>query len=623
MSRRSSDHSSTTQSVIVPPHPNVQVLFSPSAISTMDSPGRAVPPIAASAAAAGVAVQSLPVTYPVVSISPLPFRAYLEMSSAMVHICVGFALGIIQVLSTSSLSTLNAIRLFICFGCLVLPSGCLLLFSNKTNSQSFVAYFSAVVLCLASSTTVVLYDAICCGAYILFTLVSTSMATRNSTLATLMLSSAGVAGLVLWSINYGFQKNIRFLGVERESSFDNVFGISSAIGVVLLLGIESVKELERRILHLYRQDTESFYVGVLKLVGVMDSDAIRKLADSDPNIPMLTTNALFSTVIAIEKYRAMLPNYVLDQTTMSDTVSNTSLRDANTDVPELMTPLSSINSISPVDHLNRSADITNNLSEVYVQTGISFALIETIFVGASEDWQKSHTNFINHTHSLATSSCAALHSFVGDRVVASWNAARKVHQHPVKGALFLAWIHKNTGDVFIKSYGAVCSGPGFVLCGGRRQTLLVHLPWREKLVAMHRLAVENKSSVVCQETYDHSYCHVESRWVDALGYGVDSVANVFEVLDELSTNDEEWMYTLSDNNVPNDPYSKATAACVKGNYGEAMSILTSLHSPRKSVLITPLVVRLEQKASKALRMNVPSQLFPFITVDNGPRGEDF
>eukprot|EP00759_Apiculatamorpha_spiralis_P003701 PhF_6_TR11717/c0_g2_i5/m.19109 len=100
----------------------------------------------------------------------------------------------------------------------------------------------------------------------------------------------------------------------------------------------------------------------------MDSDAIRKLADSDPNIPMLTTNALFSTVIAIEKYRAMLPNYVLDQTTMSDTVSNTSLRDANTDVPELMTPLSSINSISPVDHLNRSADITNNLSEVYVQT---------------------------------------------------------------------------------------------------------------------------------------------------------------------------------------------------------------------------------------------------------------
>eukprot|EP00759_Apiculatamorpha_spiralis_P057721 PhF_6_TR8756/c0_g2_i2/m.13809 len=282
-----------------------------------------------------------------------------------------------------------------------------------------------------------------------------------------------------------------------------------------------------------------------------------------------TYNALVNLVGNLEKYRPHLPNYVLEESVDTEDDDVHTLEVSCKRVSKSFTPSGSLGEFvglvsvhSPAHSPARSEVLeientpnTPTAIEVDQPQSASFLFLApaqekihdvtkaaaTVIVawedGCQMDgalYEASMTLFVNRMHALANPTQATIHGFVGDTVHLSWNTSRKVVQHQTKGALFLSWMQRDSGDETVRTYGAVSTGPARTFyAGDRHSMLLVQTEWDSRVAALHDVAVKYTSTVICQSVFDCTKPFVESRWVDAIAYdGGNRLENVYELLGE-------------------------------------------------------------------------------------------
>ena len=129
---------------------------------------------------------------------------------------------------------------------------------------------------------------------------------------------------------------------------------------------------------------------------------------------------------------------------------------------------------------------------------------------------------VDGAHDLAHSSKAALHGFVGDELVVTWNAASRAVQPEAKAMRFLwrlrAMLSRSAGDV-LSVTGAGMVGPLQVLLAGqgRTQALTVSTRWQSSLDALYRAAQEAGTVLVDRAMHSAASYACRARLVAALG----------------------------------------------------------------------------------------------------------
>jgi hypothetical protein len=240
-------------------------------------------------------------------------------------------------------------------------------------------------------------------------------------------------------------------------------------------------------------------------------------------------------------------------------------------------------------------------------TTVAFATVEFAALGASAATRGAAVSrFVDHAHHIANVTHGALHSFVGDTVQLSWNAAVRVAQPEVKAVRFLcrlAGAMAGSADIAV-SGAAMCGKASMQFAGtGRVQALTVALPWRGALSALHALAAQHGAFVVAGATAEHAHAFCETRAVDVfrfdprqhVGNNAAGEVVVHEVVKERDDEDDEWMYVLDRKG--KDPVTAALELCVARKYGDAIAALDAL--PMET-LAAPLLLRLRDRAEQAL-----------------------
>jgi len=113
---------------------------------------------------------------------------------------------------------------------------------------------------------------------------------------------------------------------------------------------------------------------------------------------------------------------------------------------------------------------------------------------------------VDRTHELARRTYGAVHSFVGDRLIVSWNAASRVANPQAKSARFLLQLAASATDGQLGAgttvTGAACSGPAYAhVAGLASQRALVVVPrghWRDALDAL-RAEAAARGTLLCDE----------------------------------------------------------------------------------------------------------------------------
>jgi hypothetical protein len=208
---------------------------------------------------------------------------------------------------------------------------------------------------------------------------------------------------------------------------------------------------------------------------------------------------------------------------------------------------------------------------------------------------------VDLVHDLARATRAAVHSFIGDRLDVTWNAAQRVAQPEEQAARFLARLRAaahQRGDALPKLTGAAAVGPATTLMAGRTgrtQTLAVRCGrWQSTLEILARVATRGDTFVVTGAIAG-SVMNVEMRGVAAVrvtgsvlpeatggGRSADAlVTKVFEVVNEMAVSREEWMYVIAERAhgssiSPNTTISNALDLAVAGNYTAALASLSSV-----------------------------------------------
>jgi hypothetical protein len=241
--------------------------------------------------------------------------------------------------------------------------------------------------------------------------------------------------------------------------------------------------------------------------------------------------------------------------------------------------------------------------------------------------------FADVIHEAARATKAAVHSFVGDRVDLTWNAAQPVAQCEAAAARFLARVKvaaavklaasRFGGSGFTGGIvsGAATRGSAHVLFAGRNglsQSLVISCSaWQPVLEALARVACRTESFVV-DAAVAGVLLDVNTRGVTALYTPQDrrrsaasdclpaparlAVLKVFEIVAEQEDATDEWMYVVDqrqrENSAsPNAVVTTALEHCVEGRIAQArdaLSALTYEYKNTSSALVKQLVKDVEQ-----------------------------
>eukprot|EP00759_Apiculatamorpha_spiralis_P041679 PhF_6_TR40216/c0_g1_i2/m.59728 len=376
--------------------------------------------------------------------------------------------------------------------------------------------------------------------------------------------------------------------------------------------------------------TRDMCVAVTKKLCRYDTDGAKDAMALFQSNELETRLALVSLIENLEKYRPHIPNYVLDeQNVLSDDGDETdhSATGSASKVPsEVLMGDSAVlidSYVSNNETIPLAPALVNTVPsspETIRSRDITRVLINPVFIAEDgldldlASYEVSMNRFVNHIHTVAQPSHATIHGFIGDTVHVTWNTSRRTLQHPSKGALFLAWLIKDTGDENIRCYGAAATGPAHTFyAGDKHQLLLVHTGWEHKLGTMYGIAMRYSSVVMSQEMYDATRPFVESRWVDIISYDGKTPHRLYELLHERSAG-EEWMYTLQNAAAKEDDISLAAGMCSRGEYADAITLLDTVRWRRTGEFNSQLVMRLERKALHALNDSIPMNEFHLITI---------
>jgi hypothetical protein len=189
--------------------------------------------------------------------------------------------------------------------------------------------------------------------------------------------------------------------------------------------------------------------------------------------------------------------------------------------------------------------------------------------------------FVDRVHKIAAATHCAVHSFVGDTVQLSWNAAMRAVQPELKAVRFLCRLKAAMADDDdVSIAGAAMHGSATTQFAGTGtvQALAVSMPWRAALDVLFRFASAHRALVVDGALAAASKHVCSARAVDILAIPSDdgrtAEAVVHEVLVEHDIDNDEWMYVLSKKEGRGeDIVSSAVAMCAQGDYGEAVQSL--------------------------------------------------
>eukprot|EP00760_Papus_ankaliazontas_P034286 PhM_4_TR7097/c0_g1_i1/m.1844 len=105
------------------------------------------------------------------------------------------------------------------------------------------------------------------------------------------------------------------------------------------------------------------------------------------------------------------------------------------------------------------------------------------------------TTLVDTLHDLADSTGGVVHAFYANNVYLSWNSVRRVVQHEVHAARFLARVHRQLGRG-----GVACSGPSVsYLCGQRHVTPFMQCAWFPEISYLYRSYVLKLKTTICHE----------------------------------------------------------------------------------------------------------------------------
>jgi hypothetical protein len=323
----------------------------------------------------------------------------------------------------------------------------------------------------------------------------------------------------------------------------------------------------------------------------------------------------------LNRYRPHLPNWMVtmndDEAVSSEGGSDRSstrsrASKAASRRSSKISRVSGEKAVSTADARGSMTELPQVLAVKPTSATMCFALIEYTTPAGEQ-----LNDFVDKVHVIAAQTHGAIHSFAGDTVQVSWNAAMRAVQPEVKAVRFFArlaaWV-KDQPDEGVAACGAVMSGKATsVFAGtGKVQALSVSLPWRETLQAIFALAKQTRTFLAAGRTAASAadVCAtraVEYVAVEAAGKVVET--EVHHVLSEKDAEADEWMYVVGKDSV--DPVTKALHACVAGEYGEAMETLKELSDDARAA---PLVPRLIARAEAALA-NPPASFAVVFSAD--------
>jgi hypothetical protein len=354
-----------------------------------------------------------------------------------------------------------------------------------------------------------------------------------------------------------------------------------------------------------------------ELLRNYDTDGLSKLLeeyraadDADPAL----IESYTALVDNLNKYRPHLPNWMIRSDDDSDGRTPCGSEHGTGVVKTARSSVSQghslqsaqSNAVTPRAHV--SAVPATMATAVPATATIALAVVEYVAQDASAATRGAAVSrFVDHAHSIANVTHGALHSFVGDTVQLSWNAAMRVAQPEVKAVRFLCRL----ATAMANDPGVVVSGAA--MCGkattqfagtGKVQALAIAVPWRAALQACHAVARPAQTFVVCGALAEAAHAFCETRAVEVLRFdlgqhvGSNPAAGevvVHEVVSEHDDEDDEWMYVLDKKG--KDPVTEALELCVDRRYADAMAALGALPP---ETLAAPLVLRLRDRAEQAL-----------------------
>jgi hypothetical protein len=378
------------------------------------------------------------------------------------------------------------------------------------------------------------------------------------------------------------------------------------------------------------------------------SDSHSSDEDMDPSVPVdPALLATFETIIEnLRRYRPHLPNWVVQNTSGDDRDDNEPVNDSVEQSTRHSSSLSARPSVRSAryDDLMRNASPVNPMSPPFaavepVKARVSLARLD--FGATAGPGQKagpitaSATHaFVDRVHAVAAQTHAAVHCFVGDRLITTWNAAKMTTQAEVKAGRFLSRLLQDSGDPAIRVYGIATSFSSRVqLAGwGKQSALLVGADPNDATVAeATRLASTYRTIVVngaLRKIADHAITfrgvgvtrrtrvthaiHTNPAYADAarLPGSVPRIPSdglcesaseitragplqgLFEVRGERNERDEGWVYVIETegSDSPDAQLCQAVDFAVQGHYGIA---LTTIHCMNAEVRAEPIVTDLQ------------------------------
>jgi hypothetical protein len=339
--------------------------------------------------------------------------------------------------------------------------------------------------------------------------------------------------------------------------------------------------------HLKNYDTEAVTEAV---------EAYREGAHVDPDL-VVNYEAI---VCNLDLYRAHLPNWMLKQSVAGSESASARSRSTTMSLDENASVVQSPARLSIGSFNPKPVVDTIGCGAMSLSSTVAFSIVEYRITDVDNRTERGAacSRFVDHVHACADASRGALHSFAGDAVQLSWNAATKVPQPEVKALRFLCALRDALADeAGVTAAGAVMSGKAITQFAGtgRVQALSIQLPWRAKLHVLFAFAVQHRAYVADSETTRNALDFVDSREVGVLhvphGGGTVTVSDV--VSEKKEAVDSEWMYVVD--KAVEDIATRAVALCVKSAFAEALEALEAAPQP-----LPPLVQQLRDRAEQAV-----------------------
>lgn len=278
---------------------------------------------------------------------------------------------------------------------------------------------------------------------------------------------------------------------------------------------------------------------VAELLGSYDTVKARILINTATEKGEVSRELLRSLdvlIVNLDKYRPHLPNWVLPHSNNDDDEGEISVSERKT-----------ADRVSSSGRSGAAVSVVDGAWLVPCEaraSNVTMAMID-FTTGSSDDLN----DWVLWMHEAASLTSGAVHSFVGDVAVVTWNAASRAIQSEAKAARFLARVkeygEQNNADV----RGAAITSSAVVQLAGNHQiqALTVHMDGMVIMNTLRRLARQLGGVLVDLRTQANSDFAVRYRPAAAqvVGDGVRMAG--FEIIAEHNDAQEgEWMYVMEE-----------------------------------------------------------------------------